>query len=120
MYLVATIRGYYAEDFLTTAGFTTNKNLSLSVKYDRMWPMLFKKRIDLILTNDIALDREISSIGLDPSAVRRYFAVDDFPNQLHIATGLTTSHATVTLLNQALKDLKHSGVYQTIINRWGL
>ncbi len=119
-YVVGTIRGYHADAFLKKAGFSTDKNLSLSVKYDRMWPMLFKQRIDLVLTNYIALDREISSVGLDPKAIKKYIAINHFPNQLYIATSPTTSDDIVLVLRQALEKLKQSGQYQTIIDKWGL
>ena len=119
-YVVATVRGYYSEEFLKKAGFTTQLNLSLSVNNDQMWHMLFKKRIDLVLTNTIGLDHELLSAGLDPTALKQYIALHDFPNQLHIATGMTTSDKTVLRLRKALEKLKQSGQYQPIIDKWGL
>ena len=119
-YRVGTIRGYHSDHFLQQAGFTTDTNLMLSVNYQRMWRLLFKRRIDFVLTNNIALGREIGSIGLDSDEVKQYLAAEDFPNQLHIATNLTTDEKTVTLLGEALKSLKRSGRYQQIIDKWGL
>ena len=119
-YTVGTIRGYYAQTFLQQAGFTLEQNLSLSVKYQRMWKMLFKQRIDLVLTNNIALTKELTSIGLDINATKRYWAVKDFPNQLHIVTHLDTSKDIVASLGKKLDKLKKSGRYQQIMNKWGL
>ena len=82
--------------------------------------MLFKRRIDLVLTNNIALAKELTSIGLDISATKRYWAVKDFPDELYIATHLNTSMQTVLKLRQGLEQMKQSGHYQQVLHRWGL
>jgi ABC-type amino acid transport substrate-binding protein len=72
-----------------------------------------------VLTNNLALGREIGSI-VYVYMVKQYIAVEDFPNELHIATNLTTDKKTVKLLGEALKSIKRSGRYQQIIDKWGL
>jgi polar amino acid transport system substrate-binding protein len=119
-YVVGTIRGYHSDHFLRDAGFVVDDNLSLSTKYQRMWRMLFKGRIDLVFTNSIAHDRELTSIKLDPKDIKQYLVVSDFPNQLHIATNSATSKQTVKVLQNGLEQLKHTGRYQQIIDKWGL
>ena len=119
-YSVGTIRGYYSETFLRQVGFKEHQNLSLSVKYTHMWQMLFKGRIDFVLTNFIALDREIASAGLDANNVEQYLSVLHFPDELHIATGLKTSDKVVNQLRMALIEIKANGRYQQIIDRWSL
>lgn len=119
-YVVGTIRGYYSETFLRQAGFEPQKNLALSVKYQRMWKMLFKNRIDFVLTNNSALETELNSIGLDVNAIKQYIAVADFPNQLFMVSHLQAPAATVKKLRQGLVELKQSGRYQQIIKAWGL
>jgi len=118
--VVGTIRGYHSEHYLKEAHFSTDKNLNLSVNYEQMWGMLFKKRIDLILTNFIALELEVESIGLNPDSIVPYLELDDFPNQLHIATSLTTSDQKVNLLKNALNSIKADGRYQKILAKWTL
>ncbi len=118
--VVGTIRGYHSEHYLKDADFTTDNNLSLSVNYEQMWGMLFKNRIDLILTNFIALELEMESIGLDVDDVTPYLELKNFPNQLHIATSLTTSDQTVELLQSALIKIKSDGRYQRIMAKWAL
>ena len=117
---VGTIRGYFSDRYLRQAGFTTKKNLSLSVNNRSMWPMLFRGRIDLVLTNNIGLKEEIGGLGLDPDAVTPYLALQDFPDQLHIATNHKTEARIVESVRQALQRLKDSGEYQVIIDRWNL
>jgi len=118
--VVGTIRGYHSEHYLKDADFTTDNNLNLSVNYEQMWGMLFKNRIDLVLTNFIALELELESIGLEVDAVTPYLELENFPNQLHIATSLTTSEQTVKQLQKALVKIKTDGRYQKIMTKWNL
>lgn len=119
-FLVGTIHGYYSETYLLDHGFDPTTNLSLSVQYEHMWQKLFKDRIDFVLTNYIALDREIKSLGLDPQAVVPYLELENFPNELYIATGLTTEKITVDNLHTVLEQIKTNGTYQKILNHWRL
>ena len=119
-YNVGTIRGYYSETFLKQAGFREKQNLSLSVQYEHMWQMLFKGRIDLVLTNFIALEREIASLGLNAGDVSRYIQVKDFPDELYFATGLKTRDKLVERLREALMQLKADGRYRQILDKWQL
>lgn len=118
--VVGTIRGYHSAHYLKEAEFTINNNLNLSVNYEQMWGMLFKNRIDLVLTNFIALESELKSIGLNINEVTPYLELEDFPNQLHIATNLTTPNQTVNRLSDALNIIKANGTYQKIMTKWGL
>jgi len=118
--VVGTIRGYHSEHYLKEANFTIEDNLHLSVNYQQMWGMLFKNRIDLVLTNFIALEFELNSIDLEVNDITTYLELEDFPNQLHIATGLTTPDQTIKKLSDALIQIKADGSYQQIMTKWGL
>ncbi|WP_088330681.1 transporter substrate-binding domain-containing protein [Lacimicrobium sp. SS2-24] len=120
-YVVGTIRGYGAEQYLRRNGFSeTRQNLALSVEYHQLWGMLFKGRIDLLFTNTIGLEVEVPKAGFDPDKVEKAYAVVDFPDELHLATGLKTSPKVVKRLSEALSRLKESGRYHAILRRWGL
>ena len=119
-FVVGTIRGYHAENYLKKKGFLTQKNLHLSVNYKYMWSMLFGKRIDYILTNYIAIDREMKSIGFNKNDIKSFVELHDFPGDLFIATGLTTSDRTVAVLTTALQKIKADGTYKRIMDKWGL
>ncbi len=71
-HIVGTIRGYHSEEYLKKTGFDKEINLYLSLRYEQMWKMLFKGRIDFILTNFIALEQEIESIGLNTEDIKPY------------------------------------------------
>lgn len=119
-HVVGTIRGYYSEKYLKYAGFSTKKNLHLSVNYKHMWSMLFNQRIDFILTNFVAIDREMKSIGLNKKDIKAVIPLNDFPGDLFIATGKKTPNQTVIELSKALKEIKANGTYQNIIKKWDL
>jgi polar amino acid transport system substrate-binding protein len=118
--VVGTIRGYHAEKYLQEKGFSTQNNLHLSVNYKHMWSMLFTNRIDYILTNFIAIDREMKSIGFNKSDIKSYVELHDFPGDLFIATGLSTTNKTVVVLSAALQKIKDDGTYKKIMDKWGL
>ncbi len=119
-YIVGTIRGYHSDHFLHENGFTEQENLSLSVTSKHLWAMLFNKRIDLVLTNYMALDRDIKKSGFDANDIAPYLSLSNFPSELYIATGLTTSHNIIERLAAALEAIKKSGVYQQILTKYDL
>jgi len=119
-FIVGTIRGYHSEKYLKNEGFSVQNNLHLSVNYKHMWSMLFGQRIDFILTNFIAIDREMKSIGLNKEEIKAFIELHNFPGDLFIATGLTTSSKTVTALSEALQQIKADGTYKRIMGKWGL
>ncbi|MBA6372519.1 transporter substrate-binding domain-containing protein [Colwellia sp. BRX8-4] len=119
-FVVGTIRGYHSEQYLKNTGFLEQKNLHLSVSYKHMWSMLFEQRIDFILTNFIAVDREMKSIGFNKDDIKPFIELHDFPGDLFIATGLKTADKTVTILSAALQQIKADGTYKNIMDKWGL
>lgn len=119
-YTVGTIRGYYSEIYLRNAGFKESKNLSLSVKYQHLWQMLFNKRIDFVLTNTLSLNKELSKLGLKVKDIERTLELTDFPNELHLAGNLSLAPSTASALQLALKAIRANGEYQKILNKWGL
>ncbi len=119
-FTVGTIRGYHSADFLQKNGFREYDNLSLSVTSKHMWAMLFNQRIDLVLTNYMALDRDIKKSGFDAQSISPYLSLTNFPNELYIATGLTTANDIVQQLSQALSEIKASGIHQKILTKYNL
>lgn len=119
-FIVGTIRGYYSEKYLKNSGFTTQTNLHLSTNYKHMWNMLFEKRVDFILTNYVAINTELQSIGNSPNEIQPIIEIVDFPGDLFLATGLSTHDETVNTLSNAMVHIKQNGTYSNIINKWGL
>jgi len=119
-FVVGTIRDYYSEKYLKKSGFSTEKNLHLSVNYKHMWGMLFGQHLDFILTNFVAVYSEMKSIGLNKKDIKTFVELHDFPGALFIATRLTTSDKTVATLTNALQQIKADGTYKKIMDKWRL
>ncbi|TMO95039.1 amino acid ABC transporter substrate-binding protein, partial [Pseudoalteromonas sp. S3178] len=68
-YRTGTIRGYYSETFLKQAGFSEGYELVLVSNYQSLWNLLFKGRIDFVLTNTLTLEKELNALKLDPKAI---------------------------------------------------
>ncbi|MCO4798953.1 MAG: transporter substrate-binding domain-containing protein [Colwelliaceae bacterium] len=119
-FVVGTIRGYHSEKYLKNAGFTDNKNLHLSVNYKHMWNMLFEQHIDFILTNFVAIEREMESIGFHKNEIKPIIELHDFPGDLFLATSLSTNELNVTAISNALKQIKDNGTYAKIMKKWDL
>ena len=119
-YTVGTIRGYYSEAYLREAGFEEGVNLSLSVRYQELWQMLFNHRIDFVLTNTLSLNSELNKLGLDVIRIERTLELTDFPYELHLVANLSLAPSTANVLQQALKTIKANGEYQKILKQWNI
>lgn len=119
-YTVGTIRGYYSEGYLKRAGFKEDKNLSLSVKYQHLWRMLFNNRIDYVLTNTLSLNTELNQLNFKVEDIEQTLELTDFPNELYLAGNLTLAPSKAKALRQAFKTIKANGEHQKILKKWGL
>lgn len=118
-YTVGTIRSYYSEAYLKNAGYEEHKNLSLSVKYQHLWQMLFNKRIDFVLTNTFSLNNELDELGLDSEDIEQTLELTDFPSELKLAGNLSLNPSTASALKSALKNIKANGDSK-ILKHWNL
>ncbi|XOV80696.1 MAG: substrate-binding periplasmic protein [Aestuariibacter sp.] len=119
-HIVGTIRGYFSESYLRQQGFSDKYNLGLAVRYDHLWGMLFKGHVDLVLTNTLSQQREITKAGYDPEQVVHYLALPELTRELYIATGLQTPMTTVKALSIALQQVKAEGTYTHLEKKWRL
>lgn len=119
-YNLATIRGYATATFLKRSGFVEGENLSLVSSSDQMWSMLFKQRIDLVMSNKTTAPYEIKSAGFDIGGVEPALQFTQIRLEIAMATGLQTNAETLALLREGLQSLKDDGTYQAIMKKWGL
>jgi polar amino acid transport system substrate-binding protein len=119
-YMVGTIRGYGAADFLTNEGFTEGKNLKLLSNQRQLWSMLFKRRIDLVLDNLTTGTFAVLSAGFDSKDVESLIKIEALNVNLEMATGHFTDAVTTERLRIGLQQLKDIGTYHRIMDKWGL
>ncbi|MCF2857121.1 transporter substrate-binding domain-containing protein [Pseudoalteromonas sp. SMS1] len=117
-YRISTIRGYYSEEYLRSAGFSEDHDLVLVSHYASLWHLLYKGRTDLILTNTQTIQRELDALGLDSSQLEYKLTLEDFPSQLHLAANQNFPDEVARKISAALDTLKVSGRYQEIIQKW--
>lgn len=119
-YRIGTIRGYGAATYLKQQGFIEGQNLELLLQPEQLWTMLYKKRIDFVLSNLTTGDFEIKKAGFDPDQVKGIYRVDALTVDLEMATGNSTAPKIVEKLRQALQQLKNDGRFQAIMRKWKL
>jgi len=119
-YKVATIRGYSSEAYLRRKGFTENKNLVLVSYYQQLWQMLYKSRIDFVVTNTLTLDNELKSLGLDPNLITKRIHLDELPSSLNFAANKLLDTQSAYAITKGLKQIKENGEYQAILQKWQL
>ncbi|TGE85516.1 amino acid ABC transporter substrate-binding protein [Pseudoalteromonas sp. KS88] len=119
-YRVGTINGYSSEQYLRDAGFSDNENLVLVSHYTQLWQMLFKQRLDFVLTNTLTLKNELKLAGFDVSQVKKQVHLNDYPATLYFAANKKLDKQTSLQLKQALLKVKETGEYQEILAKWQL
>ncbi|NOU52609.1 transporter substrate-binding domain-containing protein [Pseudoalteromonas sp. JBTF-M23] len=117
---VSTIRGYSSARFLQQAGFSEDDNLVLVGHYKQLWQLLYKQRIDLVLTNTLTLQNEIIRSGLNPELIEKKLHLTNFPSQLWLCASKQLKPEIAAKLSTAMAYIKTSGVYEQILMRWQL
>ena len=119
-YRVSTIRGYSSEHYLRAAGYDEDDNLILVSHYFQLWNMLYKGRIDFVLTNTLTLQNELKQAGLDPSRVKKHVHLTDYPSTLYLAGHKELDKKKAAAIKVAIEQVKESGQYQEILKKWQL
>lgn len=117
---VSTVRGYFSQRYLENAGFSLERDLVLAPEPESLMKMLYKNRTDLVLTNTLHLDKELTSIGLDPTKIEKKLHLPDFPNELHITANKKLENTLAIKLTNSLNAIKHNGQYQMLLAKWNL
>lgn len=119
-YRVGTINGYSSEQYLRDAGFSDNDNLVLVSHYTQLWQMLFKQRLDFVLTNTLTLKNELKRAGFDVKQVKKHLHLNDYPSTLYLTASKKLDEQTSQKLKHALRIIKRNGQYQAILEKWQL
>lgn len=117
---VGTIRGYGSANYLLQQGFEENKNLVLVSEPNQLWKLLYRGRIDFVLSNLDTGSYEIEAAGFNPIDVTSTLVLEELSAELHVATGMKTGEQESSAIKQAIISLKESGEYQRILRKWGL
>lgn len=115
---IGTVRGYGAAQYLLQNGFVESENLVLVADPNQLWHLLFKGRIDFVLTNIKTGKYEIANAGYSADNVVTDFPITPLNAELQMATGNTTSRELTEALKRALLAIKENGEYDRIMQKW--
>jgi polar amino acid transport system substrate-binding protein len=113
--LIASANDYNTEQYLKDNGF---KNIYKVVKSEHGLLMLEKKRVDIILSNELVLRSLSDSIGFDFSKLKRLEEAQGLQNNLSIAFSLSTPSTVVQRFKLAYSQLLTSGKLVEIKKKW--
>ena len=119
-YSVGSIREDLAEHYLRENGFIEGKNLYLSSNYNVLWHMLYSGRTDLAFTNGMLWQYELEDSNLDPAKIQFVYQIPSFASDLYLAASLDVDKSVVERIKTALYQIKASGEYQNILDRWNI
>ena len=119
-YRVGVHRLGISEQYLLEKGFTGGKNLLFNSDYSKLWESLFQEKVDYILANKFmwAAKKKEQSNTYRPLAIA--LTLDDFAKDYYLAASIDTSPIIINKLQKALENLKQSGQYQAILEKWQL
>jgi len=119
-YSIGSIREDLAEHYLRENGFIEGKNLYLSSNYNVLWHMLYSGRTDLAFTNGILWQHELEDSNLDPAKIQFVYQIPSFASDLYLAASLDVDKSVVERIKTALSQIKASGEYQNILDKWNI
>mgnify|MGYP000023118881 FL=1 len=117
---VSIIRGYSSAHYLQKEGFQEDKNLVLASHYKQLWDLLFKQRVDLVMTNTMTLKKELKNSGYSVNQVSKMLHIDRFPSALQLVANKHIPRNICQRLAKALQKIKQMGMYEKILTRWQL
>ena len=82
--------------------------------------MLFKKRVDLILSTELVIQKNAERLNLDLSKIEKILEVTELNNELSIAFSLGTEPNTLIRFRSAYAQLVNSGELGRIRKKWAI
>lgn len=116
-YLISASKNYNTNQFLKSHGF---KNLFDVVRDEQSLKLLYKGRIDLILSNELVLTKLLEKLKLDKNKVQKLFELKDLSNDISIAFSLNTEPCLLERYRSAYQHLVKSGKFDQIRNKWSI
>ena len=114
-YSIAASRHSNVAQYLHDHGFSKVRRL---IREDQNMRMLFSKRIDLIVANEVSVRRRAENLGLDFNDLQKLIEVPELNNDLSVAFSLKTSPELVKEFQQAMTELEQEGVIEGFRQKW--
>ncbi len=104
------------------AQFLVDKGLKSNIEYaenDKKNVLkLISSRIDIMLNDKISMNYRLKNLGVSPGIVKKYIKVENLSRGLYMAFSNETPDKIVQKCRNALENLKKSGEYQQILDKY--
>jgi polar amino acid transport system substrate-binding protein len=114
-YTLATSRSSNPEQYLTSKGF--NKLFRVSDPNQALG-MLFKDRVDLIISAEMSLRHRTKQAGLDFDQLIKVYEITVLNHDLCIAFNLDTDSALIERYQLAFTHLEQNGTLHSLMKKW--
>lgn len=113
-FIFGTIRDSYAHTYLVEQGFSEDSNLFLAATTHEQVDLFVKKRVDLLLTDPIAIRHRFKEKSYPVENIKVLFWVPDLTKDLYLAAGKKTDMFLVDELTEAMNDFRRTDHYQSL------
>lgn len=119
-YSVAVPKGDIQHQILKDKGFKESEKLVVVTRYSQSLRMLLLERVDLIIGNTMVLKDKLSPLGHNFDQLHPVLEIRNNIGDIYIAFSLATPIEQVQKYRDALKLIKHNGIHQRIIDKYGV
>lgn len=118
-YTIAVTRDDITHHFLLKNGFVEGEQLYVIENVYSMLNILKgRKNIDLIIVNDTILKYRAIEAGIPLAELKKHLDLPELPLDFYLACSNKTDKSVIKQLSNSLQNLKDTGEFQQIIDRW--
>lgn len=104
--------------FLKKWGLNEGKGLAVVPTQDLAIKMLYAKRIDFIMESEILMKPRVAELGLDSNYIVKNVCLGEMGGGVFFAFSKQTSDSLVSVFKQTFLEMRKSGEYDKIKNKW--
>ena len=112
---IAVTQNSYIDQYLTRQLFTNLERLASPEQYIGM---LFKQRVDFIISTEATLEQQLKILKLDISQLKKVLALQEINEKLSIALNLQSDAELVLQLQRAFAQLEENGMLEKLKQNW--
>lgn len=116
-YIISGVRKDAKTQYLLNNGFKQNLKTGIVHSTDISIKLLFSNKVELLVENE-DLILQAQKLGYDVSLLEKAYYLKGFSQDLYIALSLMTDDSLVDRFKKVLEELKLSGEFDRIINKY--
>lgn len=105
-------------NYLKEWGLSENKGLIIVPTWDQAIKMLYANRLDFIMGSELMLTQRLKANKLDPQKIEKRVYLGKMGSGLFFAFSNETSDSLVNVFINTFKDMRKSGEYIKIKDKW--